>query len=77
MFKLFILQKGLDGEGTVNGATPYDLLLQSSAAPSVQIYCGSSASVAAAKTVAGNIFKATLAWTDTGTTASVSAVFTT
>lgn len=78
MFQFQIRQKGLDGEGTVNGATPYDLTFISFANPgSQQVYCSSHASVAAAKTQAALIVKATLSWTDTGTIASTSAAFTT
>lgn len=75
MFYLLILEKGLDGEASGTGVF-YDLLLfPAPGNVGAQIYCGSSTSIADAKTLAGDIFQASLSWTDSAS-GSQSAVFT-
>lgn len=77
MFQLELIKKNLDGIGTYGGSAPFDLIVKAVGnAGAQQIYCGSVASLSAGKTLAGQIFAASLTWHDTGTLASYTDAFT-
>lgn len=75
MFRFLIQKKNLDGIGVAAG-NPYNLLLMGAFSSSNQLDSGEFASVAAAKTAAAAIVKASLSWTDEAS-GSTSAIFTT
>lgn len=75
MFRFLIQKKNLDGIGVAAG-TPFNLLLMGAFSSSNQLDCGEFASVAAAKTGAVAIVKASLTWADESS-GSTSAIFTT
>lgn len=65
MFILQVILKGLDGINETSGEF-YDLILTSAVnGTGSQIFCGSSSSYANAKTLASEIFQASLTWNDT------------
>jgi hypothetical protein len=75
-----ITQFGLTGDASaLVGTTPYNLLLHGSSYQGLnqQIFIAAYASVAAAKTAAAAIAKASLTWVDEGTIGSHTAPFST
>lgn len=74
MFRFFVIQRGVDGAGNTVGAFWDLLLMPAENTGNSQIFCGTSASYAAAKTLGAAIVKASLTWDDT---AHESAIFTT